>query len=401
MNRSILVLFITMFLVMLGFGILIPVLPFYVRHFNGNAATLGFLMASYSVMQLFFAPLWGRLSDRIGRRPVLLIGLSGYGVTFILYGLATHLWMLFAARIMAGVISSATLPTAMAYIADVTTPEDRAKGMGIMGAAIGLGIISGPAVGGFVGQYGLSLPFFVAGAVALLNLPFAFAYLPETLKPGSEGSSTARPGLSLDLLHHPQLPLFLLALTISFTMAMFESTFALFSADRVGLTARDMGVMFAVLGLLGVGLQGGGLGRLARRFGEVGMVTTAMLVSAVGFLCMVRAHSIPALWVTTALFSLGSSMMRPLISTLVTRSSLEGKGAVVGLQQSFDSLGRILGPVVGGTVYELSSSYPYLLGAVVLLGVLALIRPRLERFRTLEPAVARAGADAAGVESSP
>ena len=144
-RKALAVLFISLFLVMVGFGIIMPILPFYVRYYQGNAATLGFLMSTYSVMQFMFAPFWGRLSDRIGRRPVLLIGLSGYGASFIVFGFANHLWMLFAARIIAGIVSSATLPTAMAYVADITASEKLAKGMGLMGAAMSLGIILGRA----------------------------------------------------------------------------------------------------------------------------------------------------------------------------------------------------------------------------------------------------------------
>lgn len=384
-RRALAILATSLFLVMLGFGILIPVLPFYVRHFHGDAATLGLLMASYSVMQFFIAPAWGRLSDRIGRRPVLLIGLSGYGITFTLYGLATHLWMLFAARILAGVISSATLPTAMAYIADVTTNEDRARGMGMMGAAIGLGIISGPAVGGVAGQYGLAIPFFVAGGVALLTVPFAIAWLPETHTARDGVHAEVRARLSPAIVRHRQFPLFGLALVISFTMAMFESIFALFAADRVGMTARGMGLMFGAVGLLGVGLQGGGLGRLARRFGEVRLVTFAMLGSALGFLALLAADRIAWIWVASAVFGLSSNMLRPLISTLVTRTADEGKGAVVGVQQSFDSLGRILGPVIGGALYERDTGLPYLLGAAVLLVVWAVVEPKLRRFRLVTP----------------
>ena len=164
------VLFIILFLVMAGFGIVIPNIPYFIEALGGNSTVMGLFMASYSVMQFIFAPLWGRLSDRIGRRPVLLIGLGGYAITFFLFGFVSSLWMLFAIRILAGMISSATLPTAMAYIADITEEDERSKGMGMMGAAMGLGMILGPALGGLLGHQDFSLPFFAAGGLAFLAI---------------------------------------------------------------------------------------------------------------------------------------------------------------------------------------------------------------------------------------
>ena len=386
-RRPILILFVSLFLVMVGFGIIIPVMPFYVRHFGGSAATLGLLMASYSMMQFFCAPLWGRLSDLIGRRPVLLIGLSGYGVTFLLYGFSSALWMLFATRIMAGLVSSATLPTAMAYMADITTKEDRAKGMGIMGASMGLGMIFGPATGGFLGHYSLSLPFFVAGGCALLTIPFAWRFLPESMTPEAlaEAQSRPRPArrFSRETFAHPLLPLFLMAFALSSSMSMFESTFALFSSDRVGLSTRDMGIMFGSLGVMGVFIQLRLLGKLVARFGDLKVMAGGALLTALGFLLMLPAGHMLTLWLACAVFSVGSTLLRPSVSTMVTKISEGGQGAAVGMLQSFDSLGRIVGPVVGGATYELSSSAPNLLGTTMLVLLLAANWPRLSQLAPL------------------
>lgn len=180
--RPVIILFTVQFLVMIGFGIVIPILPFLFTGLGGGALSLGIFMASYSIMQFFFAPFWGRLSDRIGRRPVLLIGLGGYGLTFFLFGIAGNIPLLIAFRALSGMISSATLPTVMAYLSDITEGADRSKSMGMIGAAAGLGMIFGPVLGGWIGDYNISLPFFVAGGLALLVLPFAWALLPETLK---------------------------------------------------------------------------------------------------------------------------------------------------------------------------------------------------------------------------
>ncbi|WP_238457752.1 MFS transporter [Desulforamulus ferrireducens] len=263
-TKAFFVLFLILFWVMVGFGIIIPILPFVVTHFGGGPTILGLFMASFSIMQFFFAPLWGRLSDRIGRRPVLLIGLSGYGITFILLGMATELWMLFVIRMLSGVISSATIPTAMAYIADITEGEERSKGMGLMGAAMGVGMIFGPALGGWLGHYGFAVPFYVAGALAILTWPFAYFFLPESLKQLGSNLNRAEKmaKLSLEVLKHPLLILFMLNFISNFSISIFQGTFALFGADRAGFGSKEMGSIFTMMGVIGVIIQGGLIGRL-------------------------------------------------------------------------------------------------------------------------------------------
>ena len=376
-RKAAVILFISLFLVMVGFGIIIPILPFYVLHYQGNALTLGLLMSTYSVMQFIFAPVWGKLSDRIGRRPILLIGLGGYGISFIIFGLANHLWMLFAARIISGILSSATLPTAMAYIADITTPEDRSKGIGLMGAAMGAGIIVGPGLGGIVGHYSLAMPFFVAGGLAFLTLPWAYFLLPESKSSHDRSAPGDNQGLSLAMLRHPQFPLFAATLVVSFTMAMFEGTFALFAADRVGFGPRDMGVLFTIIGVLGVVVQSCLLWRIINLFGDAAVITGSLLISAVGLFCMMQSTSVSSLWIYTAIFSVGNTCLRPSLSTLISKTSSTGQGASMGVMQSFDSLGRIAGPVFGGWTYGLSRNSPFFIAACMLVSTLLFLRARL------------------------
>lgn len=382
-RKEIGILFVSLFLVMVGFGIIIPLLPFFVIHLEGSPTALGFLMASYSLMQFFFAPLWGRLSDRIGRRPVLLIGLSGYGISFILFGLSTRLWMLFAARLLSGMLSSATLPTAMAYIADITGSKDRARGMGMMGAAMGLGMIFGPALGGWLGHYGFSWPFFVAGGLAILTLPFAYALLPESLKDSEVKPQIERRKFGPEVLQDPQFPLFALAFVISFSMALFESTFALYAAARVSFGPREMGILFSIFGVLGVIIQAGLLGRLVNSFGDVKVIMAGIIISAAGFVLILTAPNIAGISIFACIFITGNSLLRPGISSLVTKTATGGQGAAVGMMQSFDSLGRILGPVVGGVVLDLNINLPYLAGAFILIGVLTAVRKHLVEYSHL------------------
>lgn len=363
------ILLIIQFLVMVGFGIVIPILPFFVQNLGGGALSLGIFMSSYSIMQFFFAPYWGRLSDRIGRRPVILIGLTGYGLTFLLFGMVNNLYLLIGIRALSGMVSSATIPTAMAYLTDITEGADRSKGMGMVGAAMGLGMIFGPAIGGWLGHYSFSLPFFVAGGLALLLLPFTLAFLPESLKEPAEVLRSRTSLLSLEVLKDPLFALFAFNFIMNFTMSMFETTFALLAAAKVGFGPRDMGITFAILGIFGVIVQGGLIGPLSKKFGDAKLVKTGALLCATGLILIILAANygnIIFLVMSTVVFMVGNSLLVPTSSSLVTKQSTQGQGASLGLFASFASLGRIIGPVTGGLLFGINMELPYVTGSVFL-----------------------------------
>jgi len=177
-TRNLTMLFFTILIVMMGFGIILPILPFLIEQFGASGKAMGLLMASYAAAQFIFSPIWGKISDRFGRKPILVIGIFGFGMAMLFFGLATELWMLFAARILAGVLSSATMPTAMAYIGDSTSTEDRGKGMGILGAAMGLGMVIGPGLGGWLSSDSYSLPFFISAGISMLTVVLLIMFLP-------------------------------------------------------------------------------------------------------------------------------------------------------------------------------------------------------------------------------
>ncbi|KGP75404.1 arabinose ABC transporter permease, partial [Desulfosporosinus sp. Tol-M] len=328
------VLLIIQFLVMVGFGIVIPILPFFVGKLGGGAFALGIFMSAYSIMQFFFAPMWGKLSDRIGRRPVILIGLTGYGLTFLMFGMVNNLYLLIGIRALSGMVSSATLPTSMAYLADITEGVDRSKAMGMIGAAMGLGMIFGPAIGGWLGHYGFSLPFFVAGGLALLLLPFTLAFLPESLKHKTEVVRRATPLLTLKVLKDPLVTLFAINFVLNFTMSMFETTFAMLAAAKVGFGPRDMGITFAIFGIFAVIVQGGLIGPLTKKFGDAKLVKAGAVLCAVGLILIILSAdygNIIFLVMSTVVFMVGHSLMVPTSSSLVTKQSTKGQGASLGL----------------------------------------------------------------------
>lgn len=378
--RPMIIIILVQFFVMVGFGIVIPILPYLVQDLGGNAFSLGLFMSAYSIMQFFFAPFWGRLSDRIGRRPVLLIGITGYGLTFLLFGMIHDLWLLIAVRALSGVVSSATLPTSMAYLADITEGADRSKSMGFIGAAMGLGMVFGPAIGGWLGHYSFSAPFFVAGALALAILPFAWTFLPETLQKSSKPTNKKIPHFSLEIAKDPLFTLYFFNFIISFSMAMFETTFAMLAAVKVGVGPQEMGTIFAILGIFGVIVQGGLIGRLVKRFGDANLVKAGAYFCAIGLIFILLAPNIILLVIATIIYMVGNSLMSPTSSSLVTKQGHQSQGASLGLFQSFGSLGRILGPISGGALYGLFMGLPYVTGAILLVGTVLILGRKLGQY---------------------
>lgn len=391
-NKNLIILFLTMIVVMLGFGMIIPILPFYIKSFGASGAALGALMSTYGVLQFVFAPIWGSYSDRLGRKPVLMIGVLGNTLAQLLFGLSTELWMLFAARALAGILSSATLPTAMAYVADTTVKDKRSGGMGFIGAAMGIGMVLGPGLGGLLAKNSLSLPFFLAAGLSLVALLLIFLVLPEP--PHSEKplqASTRKPQLAemKQALLGPVGVLLLMAFLLSFALTNFEGIFGLYAADRYGFTPNRVGLTLTIIGLVSAVMQGAMTGPATRRFGEVIVIRAGMIGSAIGFVLMTQAANFPQVLTTACFFIFCNAMINPSVAALISKRAPGGQGTAMGLNNSFLSLGRIVGPLWAGLVYDLHMNLPYLSGAMVLLiGFvisLAALQPESSALITAEP----------------
>ena len=343
------ILFLTMFLVMLGFGVILPHLAYYAEELGASAAQIGFLIGIYSAMQLIFAPMWGRLSDRYGRRPAILMGLVGNAGALALFGAARSLPWLFIARGLSGVFSAAILPTIMAYVADVTTEADRGKGMGLMGAAMGLGFIFGPGIGGIMGNH--SLPFFVAGGLSLATFGFALLLLPESLKltePLDVQEVTISPWSAMK---HPLTPLFLVAFFSAFIFSGLETIFPLFIKDQLNYGAKELGVMFVIMGILVALLQGGVLGKLINVFGEFKLIIIGLLFNALGMALLPWAKALVTLTLYLSITGIGNQIIRPTNTSWISKQTKFGQGATIGVMDAFLSLGRVLGPPFAGKLY--------------------------------------------------
>jgi DHA1 family tetracycline resistance protein-like MFS transporter len=400
-------LFLTVFLDLLGFGLVVPFLPGVARDHGASDFVATLLAASFSLMQFLCIPLWGRLSDRVGRRPVLLFSIAASVVGMALLGFARSLTLLFVARLWSG-MATANIAVAQAYIADVTTPETRAKGMGLIGMGFGLGFIFGPFVGGELGRFEVmgqegTLAAFAAAGLSLVNFVLAIFTLPESLPRERRGlTSGHRRVLDLQAIRQvSRLPGMAVAVAISFFVIFWfsglEVTFRLFTEDAFAMTVAETGRVFAFVGVVAVVVQGGLIHRLSRRFGEVKLIRAGLLLLAIGFALDGISPSVGRwfLFVASALIAGGNGLYNPSLSSYTSRqASAETQGLTLGVIQSMAALARVLGPPMGGLAYELVGMRgPYFIGAAGLLTVFALsfrLAPIARRERPGAPLTTRA-----------
>ena len=369
-KRNLYILTFVLFVVMLGYGIIIPIFPFYIEEMGAGGTELGLLTASYAVMRLIFGPIWGGLSDRFGRKPILLIGILGYVITMVWFGLANTLWMLFAARILSGILSSATAPTTMAYIGDSSPEDERGGGMGLLGAAGGVGTIVGPVLGGFLATTSLSTPFFVAAGLALLSLILAIIFLPES-HPTEEQSAKKEAIIDLrawrEAIFSPIGTLFTLTFISTCGLMIFANVFGLYALEKFNFGPEDVGVMMMVLGLVSALVQGLLAGPVTKRWGDENIVKIGLLGGAISYGLMLLANSYLTILLTTAIFALAVALQVPALTALTSRRATIPQGIAMGLSNSFVSLGRIVGPILGGMALDINPSLPYISGVVIML----------------------------------
>jgi MFS transporter, DHA1 family, tetracycline resistance protein len=363
------VIFFTVFLDLLGFGLVIPILPLYAKSMHASDFETGILLAIYSVTQLFFSPILGRLSDRAGRRPILLLSILGSCGSQLGYALAPSFGWLIVARAFAGVCG-ANVSAAQAYIADVTDEKARAAGMGLLGSAMGLGFVFGPTLGGLLGQKSPNLPFFVASALAALNFVLALIILKE---PRPVGQRTQARTLTWDgLIRAVSMPrlrtLMILFFVITFGFANLEGTFSLYLERQFGYGRRETSYLFAYIGVLMVFVQGVLVRRLAPRVGEKRLIIAGTAMMGLGFLMQALiGGSVALLFVAIAVVSIGNGLNTPSLSSLISRAaSGEHQGGVLGVAQGCGALARIVGPLIGTWTLGFGVGTPYATGAAVM-----------------------------------
>ncbi len=384
-NRPLLIIFLIVFVNLLGFGIIIPLLPFYADHVGATPLAVGLLFAAYSLSQMLATPVLGHLSDRHGRRPVLLLSLLGTVISFAVLAAANVLWLLFVARIIDG-LSGGNISTARAYISDVTEEKDRARAYGLIGAAFGLGFIFGPALGGLLGRFGYWAPATAAAALAATALALTWVALPESRRPAARhvGPDTSRPSPWRDLprlLTRPVLGrLLLVNLLYWASFAVYETTFALFAKARFDWGMSQVGYLLAALGVVSAIVQGGLIGIVVRRLGEKVTLVGGLLLGAAGLGVAAFAHSVPLFVLMLLPAAVGASLSSPALIALISHAAGPAEqGRVQGVSGALESAGRVIGPVWGNGLLGAAGEGAAYFSAALLMFLVALIAAGIHR----------------------
>ena len=362
-KRSLNILSFILMVVSLGYGIFYPILPFYIESMGASGTELGLLNASYAVMRLIFGPIWGSISDRIGRKRILMVGILGFGITMVWFGLATQLWMLFAARILAGILSSATAPTTMAYIGDNAPEGELSKGLGRLSSAGGIGAILGPLLGGLVASNSLSTPFFISAVLAGISLVLAFIFLPESKPILKEGSEKKKRMIDLrewgEAIFSPVGILFILTFISTSGLYIFSNAFGLYGLERFGFGTQEVGVVYMVLGFVSMVSVGLLISPATKLLGEEKITIYGFFAAAASLGLMLLANGFIAILLFTVILAVAISMQSTALISLTSKHATTEQGVTMGLSNSFVSLGRIVGPIAGGVLLDINIILPF------------------------------------------
>ncbi|QJC54053.1 MFS transporter [Paenibacillus albicereus] len=400
-NRgAFLLLMLNLFLVFTGIGLVIPIMPKFMELLGISGSLVGLLVASFSLTQLLFSPLAGRLSDRFGRKRLIVLGMTVFAVSEALFGFAEQPWLLFASRLLGGVSAALIMPAVMAYAADITTQEERAAGMGYINAAITTGFIIGPGIGGYIAEFGLRVPFYAAGVAGLIAAALTLFVLRES-NPAQAGAAAADPtaqpsaasggrrsSLIGQLLTSHREPYFfslIVVFTLSFGLANFETVFGLFVDHRFGFEPKDIAFIITFGSIAGAVVQVTTFGWILNRFGEKRVISICLLFAGAFILLTLFVHTFWLIFAVTFVVFLAIDILRPAISTQMSKLAGADQGYVAGLNSAFTSLGNIAGPIVAGVLFDLHIGAPYALASIVLLLCFVLST----RLRSGEPGASR------------
>ncbi|MCQ4086375.1 MFS transporter [Saccharibacillus sp. JS10] len=374
-NRAaLLLLMFNIFLVFTGIGLVVPIMPTYMNTLQIGGSIVGLLVATFSVSQLICSPFAGRMSDKLGRKKVIIVGMMVFAVSEFLFGIAEAPWLLFVSRILGGVGAALIMPAVMAYTADITTDEERAKGMGYINAAITTGFIIGPGIGGFLVEFGIRVPFFAAGIAALISGIITLIVLPESLSVERRAEIAAanvgkRESLFKQLLTSYRTPYFLSLVIVfvsAFGLANYETVFGLFVDHKFGFTARDIAIIITFGSIAGAVVQATVFGWLLNRFGEQKVISICLAAAAIFVMMTLFVHEYWLIVTVTFIVFLAIDILRPAIGTQISRRAGDQQGFAAGLNSAYSSLGNIAGPIVAGALFDVNINYPYASAAIVL-----------------------------------
>ncbi|MBO2944681.1 MFS transporter [Paenibacillus sp. F411] len=368
-------LMVNMFIAMLGIGLIIPILPEFLKEFGAGGKTAGYLVAASGLTQFIFSPIVGELSDKYGRKKMIVAGLALFTLSQLLFAFAGEVWMLYLSRLLGGMGGAALIPPMMAFVADITTDEDRGKGMGMLGAAMSLGFVVGPGVGGFLSEVSLRTPLYVSAAVAAVALVLSSIILPETLSKERQLAARAvtakKENIFKQFVFSAKAPYFvplLLVFVLTLGLMNFEAIFPLYADASYNFSTKQISVVITVGALVGTVIQAMLIDKILRRFGEVKLISASFLAAAV---CMVLLLLSSNFWYVlgiSVLFFVFTAIMRPAINTLLSKMAGNEQGFVAGMNNAYMSVGNIVGPAIAGNLFDVHINIPYLFGACILIG---------------------------------
>lgn len=373
-RKKIYILMINMFIAIGSFGIVIPILPSYLESINQGGMAAGLMIAIFAGAQFLFSPIAGKWADQYGRRQMIIYGLVGLTISMFVFYLSNGIWVLYLSRVIGGIGAAMLIPAIFAYIADITTLDQRAKGTSLVSASMSLGIVVGPGIGGFLADYSLKLPFLVSALVSLVAVLFSVALLKE------QDAVEADPATTMDMTQHEpmlakifrsvSMPYFIpliITLVMSFGLLAFESVIGLYLDNQFNSTAKDIAFMITATGIVSVIVQLFVVERIVRRFGEVAILIAFLGVAIIGFVLALFAGSYLMFFAVTLVIFLATSILRPVLNTLISKMAKGEVGFAMGMNNAYMSIGNVLGPLLAGALYDIDISYPFILGLVMLM----------------------------------
>ena len=363
-------LMLNMFLTFSGVGLVIPIMPTYLKTFGAAGQALGFIIALMSFAQFIFSPVAGNLSDRHGRKNLIIFGLIVNGLSQIAMGLSTELWMLYLCRFFTGVGSAFIIPPVMAYVADITTKGERGKAMGWIGAAISLGFMIGPGIGGFLSNVSLHFPFYFAGGATIVAAIMSFLILPS-VKPVVQALASKGDNLFKQMVLSFKTSYFVLLLVVfvfSFGISNFQSTLTMFLTYKFNYTPSDIAIVMTLGGFVGVIIQGFAIERLFNLFGEMKIILFSLLMAAISLYGLLFVSEFYIILLVATIFATATTLIRPAVNTLISKTAGKEQGYAAGMNNAYMSLGNMIGPALAGTLFDWHMNIPFTFGALILLG---------------------------------
>lgn len=372
-KKKIIILMINMFIAIGSFGIIIPILPAYLESIGQGGTAAGLFIAIFAGAQFVFSPIAGKWTDQYGRRKMIIYGLAGLTLSMFIFYAVNSIWLLYASRVVGGIGCAMLVPAIFAYVADITTMEQRAKGNSYVSAAMSLGIVVGPGIGGFLAEFGLKFPFLISALVSLVSVLFSVVLLKEsdvTLQQGQQANLQDDESMGQKIARSVKMPYFIpliITLVMSFGLIAYEAVIGLYLDNQFGSTAKDIAIMVTGTGIVSVIVQLFVVDRIVNRYGEKTVLNIFIAVAAVGFFLSMFATSYAIFFGISLIIFLSSSILRPVLNTLISKLAGNEQGFAMGMNNAYMSIGNVAGPTFAGLLYDVNILYPFVLGLALLM----------------------------------